>query len=65
MRSAYLPQHPAVAYLFLVRPRMNTPMNLINLKSAVAQLDTWKSIVVARVAGRKHKVTAHGRGAVS
>jgi len=45
-----------VAYLFLVRPQMNTPMNLINLKSAVAQLDTWKSIVLARVAGANIKV---------
>ena len=35
---------------------MNTPMNLINLKSAVAQLDTYKSIVVARVAGANIKV---------
>ena len=35
---------------------MNTPMNLINLKSAVAQLDTWKSIVLARVAGANIKV---------
>ncbi len=35
---------------------MNTPMNLINLKSAVAQLDTWKSIVLARVAGANKKV---------
>ena len=31
-------------------------MNLINLKSAVAQLDAWKSIVVARVAGANIKV---------
>jgi quercetin dioxygenase-like cupin family protein len=35
---------------------MNTPMNLINLKSAVAQLDTRKSIVLARVAGANIKV---------
>jgi quercetin dioxygenase-like cupin family protein len=31
-------------------------MNLINLKSAVAQLGTWKSIVLARVAGANIKV---------
>ena len=35
---------------------MNTPMNLINLKSAVAQLNTWKSIVLVRVAGANIKV---------
>lgn len=31
-------------------------MSLINLKSAAAQLDTWKSIVLARVAGASIKV---------
>jgi quercetin dioxygenase-like cupin family protein len=31
-------------------------MNLVNLKSAVAQLDTWKSIVLARVSGANIKV---------
>ena len=35
---------------------MDTPMNLINLKSAVAQLETWKCIVLARVAGPNIKV---------
>lgn len=31
-------------------------MNLINLESAAAHLDTWKSIVLARVAGANVKV---------
>jgi hypothetical protein len=39
---------------------MNTPMNLINLKSAVAQLNTWKSIVLVRVAGANIKVMRMG-----
>jgi hypothetical protein len=36
-------------------------MSPINLKSAVAQAETWKSFILAGVGRCKHQGNAHGR----